>query len=191
MAYSSMSIRQLIKGINSNEYYLPAIQRKFVWSEDKICRLFNSIMRDYPIGTFLFWELTAQKAHGYTFYEFLKNYHQRDSKNKIVNHSFSSDIHGVLDGQQRISSMYIALQGVYCTKKKYAKTKNDNAYPERQMYINLLDSNYEFKFLTEKDAQNSKSGYFYLVRNILDELDYGDASADSIIDNLIKTEPGR
>ncbi|MGP9506641.1 DUF262 domain-containing protein [Psychrobacter sp. AOP7-D1-15] len=191
MAYSSLSIRQLIKDINRNEYYLPAIQRKFVWGEGKICKLFNSIMQDYPIGTFLFWELTAQKARNYTFYEFLKNYHERDSKNQLVNNSFSSDIRGVLDGQQRISSMYIALQGVYCTKKKYAKTKNNNAYPERQMYINLLNEAYEFKFLTDKDAQNSKTDYFYLVRNILDELEYEDAASDAIVDKLVENEPSR
>ena len=148
-------------------------------------------MQDYPIGTFLFWELTAQKARDYTFYEFLKNYHERDSKNQLVNNSFSSDIRGVLDGQQRISSMYIALQGVYCTRKKYAKTTNNSAYPERQMYINLLNEAYEFKFLTDKDAQSSKTGYFYLVRNILDELEYADANSDAIIDKLVENEPSR
>lgn len=191
MAYSSLSIRQLITDINSNKYYLPAIQRKFVWGEDKICRLFNSIMQDYPIGTFLFWELTAQKANEYTFYEFLKNYHERDSKNQLVNYDFPFEIRGVLDGQQRISSMYIALQGVYCTKKKYAKSTNNSAYPERKMYINLLNEDYEFKFLTEKDAQNSKNGYFYLVRNILSELEDSDADSDNIVDELIETDPSR
>lgn len=191
MAYSSLSIRQLITDINSNKYYLPAIQRKFVWGEEKICRLFNSIMQDYPIGTFLFWELTAQKANEYTFYEFLKNYHERDSKNQLVNYDFPFEIRGVLDGQQRISSMYIALQGVYCTKKKYAKSTNNSAYPERKMYINLLNEDYEFKFLTDKDAQNSKSGYFYLVRNILNELENSDADSDNIVDELIEFDPSR
>ena len=191
MAYSSLSIKQLITDINSNKYYLPAIQRKFVWGEGKICRLFNSIMQDYPIGTFLFWELDAQKAREYTFYEFLKNYHERDSKNQLVNYNFPSEIRGVLDGQQRISSMYIALQGVYCTKKKYAKSANNSAYPERKMYINLLNEDYEFKFLTEKDAQNSKSDYFYLVRNILNELEDADADSDSIVDELIESSPSR
>ena len=191
MAYSSLSIKQLITDINSNKYYLPAIQRKFVWGEEKICRLFNSIMQDYPIGTFLFWELTAQKANEYTFYEFLKNYHERDSRNQLVNYDFPFEIRGVLDGQQRISSMYIALQGVYCTKKKYAKTTNNSAYPERKMYINLLNEDYEFKFLTDKDAQNSKSGYFYLVRNILSELEDSDADSDNIVDKLIETDPSR
>lgn len=191
MAYSSLSIKQLITDINSNKYYLPAIQRKFVWGEEKICRLFNSIMQDYPIGTFLFWELTAQKANEYTFYEFLKNYHERDSKNQLVNYDFPFEVRGVLDGQQRISSMYIALQGVYCTKKKYAKSTNNSAYPERKMYINLLNEDYEFKFLTEKDAQNSKSGYFYLVRNILSELEDSDADSDNIVDELIEIDPSR
>ena len=191
MAYSSLSIRQLITDINSNKYYLPAIQRKFVWGEEKICRLFNSIMQDYPIGTFLFWELTAQKANEYTFYEFLKNYHERDSKNQLVNYDFPFEIRGVLDGQQRISSMYIALQGVYCTKRKYAKSTNNSAYPERKMYINLLNDDYEFKFLTDKDAQNSKSGYFYLVRNILSELEDSDADSDNIVDELIEIDPSR
>ena len=191
MAYSSLSIRQLIIDINSNKYYLPAIQRKFVWREEKICRLFNSIMQDYPIGTFLFWELTAQKANEYTFYEFLKNYHERDSKNQLVNYDFPFEIRGVLDGQQRISSMYIALQGVYCTKKKYAKTTNNNAYPERKMYINLLNDDYEFNFLTDDDAHNSKNSYFYLVRNILSELEDPDADSDNIVDELIENDPTR
>lgn len=191
MAYSSLSIRQLIKDISASKYYLPAIQRKFVWDEEKICKLFNSIMQDYPIGTFLFWELTAKKANEYTFYEFLKNYHERDSKNQLVNYDFPFEISGILDGQQRISSIYIALQGVYCTRKKYAKTTNNNAYPERKMHINLLNDDYEFKFLTDKDAQNSKSGYFYLVRNILSELEDPDADSDNIVDELIETDPSR
>jgi len=191
MAYSSLSIKQLITDINSNKYYLPAIQRKFVWGEGKICKLFNSIMQDYPIGTFLFWELTAKKAGEYTFYEFLKNYHERDSKNQLVKYDFPFEVRGVLDGQQRISSMYIALQGVFCTKKKYAKTKNNNAYPERKMYINLLDSDYNFQFLTDEDAKNSQGSYFYLVRNILNELDDDESDSDSIVDELIESSPSR
>ncbi|WP_257575415.1 DUF262 domain-containing protein [Vibrio parahaemolyticus] len=62
MAYSSLSIKQLITDISDSKYYLPAIQRKFVWGEEKICNLFDSIMRDYPIGTFLFWDLPAGKS---------------------------------------------------------------------------------------------------------------------------------
>ncbi|WP_299265168.1 DUF262 domain-containing protein [uncultured Psychrosphaera sp.] len=172
MAYSKLSIKQLVTDISDNKYYLPAIQRKFVWGEEKICNLFDSIMRDYPIGTFLFWDLPAAKADKYTFYEFLKNYHQRDSKNELVRKDFTQEVRGVLDGQQRISSMYIALQGVFCTKRKYAKKTTTNAYPERQLYLNIFgeEKEYEFKFLTKTDATNkSDENYFYLVRDILKE----------------------
>ncbi|OEF83422.1 DUF262 domain-containing protein [Vibrio tasmaniensis] len=170
MAYSSLSIKQLITDISDNKYYLPAIQRKFVWGEEKICNLFDSIMRDYPIGTVLFWDLAAEKADQYTFYEFLKNYHERDSKNELVRKDFTQEVRGVLDGQQRISSLYIALQGVYCSKRKYAKKATNNAYPERQLYLNLFgdEQTYEFKFLEKKDALiKDDANYFYLVRDIL------------------------
>jgi len=189
MAYSSLSIKQLITDINHNKYYLPAIQRKFVWREDKICKLFNSIMQDYPIGTFLFWDLPAEKANDYTYYEFLKNYHERDSRNQLVRYDFSSDVRGVLDGQQRISSMYIALQGIYCSRKKHAKISNDNAYPERKMYMDLLSSDYDFKFLTDKSSQNSVHSYFYQVRDILNESK--DADSDDIVDRLMESDPSR
>jgi uncharacterized protein with ParB-like and HNH nuclease domain len=169
MAYSSLSIKQLVSDITDNKYYLPAIQRKFVWKEEKICKLFDSIMQDYPIGTFLFWDLPKEKADKYTFYKFLENYHERDSKNALVRHDFTKEVRGVLDGQQRISSMYIALQGVYCTKQKYAKTTNNNAYPERKFYLDLLgnDNEYDFRFLSDADVKKEEQSCYYLVRNIL------------------------
>ncbi|MGF1750605.1 DUF262 domain-containing protein [Vibrio cionasavignyae] len=190
MAYSSLSIKQLITDISDNKYYLPAIQRKFVWGEEKICNLFDSIMRDYPIGTFLFWDLSAEKADEYTFYEFLKNYHQRDSKNELVRRNFTQEVRGVLDGQQRISSLYIALQGVYCSKRKYAKKTTNTAYPERQLYLNLFGdvSDYQFKFLEEKDAAVKGEGqFYYLVRDILTRAN--DVDPYDILDELAEANP--
>lgn len=190
MAYSSLSIKELVADISDKKYFLPAIQRKFVWSEEKICNLFDSIMRDYPIGTFLFWDLPAKKADLYTFYEFLNNYHQRDSKNELVRRDFTREVRGVLDGQQRISSMYIALQGVYCTRQKYARKAYDYSYPERKFYINLVgDKNdYGFKFLTEADAKKrSDKTYYYLVRDILKQSI--DAYPDDLLEELQLAEP--
>jgi uncharacterized protein with ParB-like and HNH nuclease domain len=187
MAYTSISINNLIEDINKRKYFLPAIQRKFVWREDKICDLFNSIMKGYPIGTFLFWELTAEKAKKYTFYEFLKNYHQRDSKNELVRSNFPHDIQGVLDGQQRISSMYIALQGIYQTKRKYARKTTSSAYDERMMYLDLLEKKglYNFKFLTEEAALSDKGKYYFRVR---DALDIGNSEdVGRIVDKLFGT----
>jgi len=192
MSYSSLSIKQIVLDITDKKYYLPAIQRKFVWGEEKICKLFDSIMRDYPIGTFLFWELKKELASKYTFYEFLTNYDERDSKNKLVRYDLPKDIRGVLDGQQRLSSLYIALQGIYCTKRKYARSDSKGAYPERQFYFDLLgdDENYIFKFLSDEDAgKSSEKHYYYLVRDIL--IQPKDVDPYDIIDELKLRFPER
>ena len=52
--YESKSIIKLISEIKEDKVLLPAIQRNFVWPEEKVIHLFDSLMRDYPIGTFLF-----------------------------------------------------------------------------------------------------------------------------------------
>ena len=57
MAYEIKSVRSVIGDINSRKIYLPAIQRKYVWDDDQITRLMDSIMLGYPIGTFLFWKV--------------------------------------------------------------------------------------------------------------------------------------
>lgn len=53
MAYEKKSIRTIIDDINRRRIYLPAIQRKYVWGDNQITRLMDSIMLGYPIGTFL------------------------------------------------------------------------------------------------------------------------------------------
>ena len=51
-----MSIIALLNQIKNNEIVLPAIQRDFVWQDERILRLLDSIMRSYPIGIALLWE---------------------------------------------------------------------------------------------------------------------------------------
>ena len=50
MGYEKKSINNIIGDINSRKIYLPAIQRKYVWGDDQIVRLMDSIMLGYPIG---------------------------------------------------------------------------------------------------------------------------------------------
>lgn len=163
MAYKDHSIKDIVKKISDNEVYLPAIQRKFVWSYEQIERLFDSIMLGYPIGTFLFWSLEKSAADRYTFYTFLRHFHERDNtlNEKAPTPNMKENIIGVLDGQQRLSSLYLALQGSYAYKKPRARWDNDEAFPIRELYFNLLkdtkdshdDVTYSFKFLTEEESK--------------------------------------
>ena len=78
--YTPKTIYELIKEIDDGRIILPAMQRNFVWSEDKICSLFESIMRDYPIGTFLFWMINENIFKKYVFNEFIRDYDEELGK---------------------------------------------------------------------------------------------------------------
>jgi hypothetical protein len=49
-------IIDVVKDIKDDRYRLPSIQRSFVWKEERICKLMDSLMNDYPIGSFLVWK---------------------------------------------------------------------------------------------------------------------------------------
>lgn len=178
--YDSMTIKQIIEYIGKNKVYLPAIQRGFVWKAEQIEKLFDSIMRGYPISTFLFWFVERPEIDNYVFYKFLQDYHERDKHlyDKAPHPEIKDEIIGVLDGQQRICSMYIALQGTYAVKKKRARWDDPNAFPKKELYFNLLSDvmqdeeeegiNYSFKFLTEEEAnKKTETDYWFKVKEII------------------------
>ncbi|WP_347069042.1 DUF262 domain-containing protein [Flavobacterium sp. WV_118_3] len=171
MAYKSKSILQIVKEIEESKVFLPALQRKFVWGKPQIELLFDSLMRNFPIGTFLFWNLNKEVANNYVFYEFLREYDQRNPYNIKKSGSFlNTEIIGVLDGQQRLSSMYIGLQGTHTEKAPYMRWADDNAYRKSKLYLNLLslpyrvntendietieEQNFEFRFLTDGESED-------------------------------------
>lgn len=72
-----ITIREAIENIDSENYLLPAIQREFEWDTDRIEWLFDSLMRDYPISSFLFWNVEGRNISDYHFYKFLREYRER------------------------------------------------------------------------------------------------------------------
>ena len=75
-----ITVTEAIDSIHKKLYLLPAIQREFVWGTEQIERLFDSLMRDYPINSFLFWEVEKENSDKYQFYEFVREYHERDNR---------------------------------------------------------------------------------------------------------------
>lgn len=172
MSYEKCTINKAIADIDQRKIYLPALQRKFVWGKGQIELLFDSLMRNYPFGTFLFWRLHRAKAASYVFYEFLTAYDEREPYNKRKVGAFSHpEIIGVLDGQQRLSSMYIGLMGTHTERTPYGRTWNPDAYKKTRLYLNLLslpyttnsndkivaneERNFEFRFLPDDGALQS------------------------------------
>jgi uncharacterized protein with ParB-like and HNH nuclease domain len=133
------TIRKFVTYINNSEYlggfWLPNIQRPFVWSEDQIERLYDSILREYPIGTLLIWKNKSKIKHR----KFIDNWHESlnlldffipiNDKQKML----------VLDGQQRMQSLYIGLKGSYDGKELYFNVLSGNLKAPD-------DKKFEFKF---------------------------------------------
>ena len=178
MSYQTpLTIAKVIQNIDTKKYFLPSIQREFVWSPQQIEKLFDSLMRGYPISTFLFWEVPKEKVGEFQFYEFLRDYHQLNNRhNAKASLSGSDDITAILDGQQRLTSLYIALKGSYAYKLPRRRWNDLSTYPKRKLYINLCresedpDFLYDFAFLTDDEAKNDpndEENFWFPVGEIL------------------------
>ncbi len=137
MAFETpITVAEAVGRVNDRKYLLPAIQREFVWKPEQIVRLFDSVMKGYPIGSFLFWSVPAARTKDYSFYHFVQDYHERDARhNQKAALTGSSDVTAVLDGQQRLTALYIGLLGSYSFRKPRAWKTSPNAYPKQRLYL--------------------------------------------------------
>jgi len=183
MSYQTTTIIDIVRKTNNTELCLPAIQRKYVWGPSQIEKLFDSIYLGYPIGTFLIWDVPARKINDYKFYSLLKDYDDRDGNfNPALPNPYAGNIfQSVLDGQQRITSLYLATQGSFTTKNPKARVNNPNAYTTRYIYFNFLAFQnsirpelemQHFKMLSEAEVvEDNKAGKnaWYKLSSLLRE----------------------
>ena len=109
MSYKPRSLFRMIEDVNRS-LFLPHIQRPFVWDEDQMRRLLDSLMRNYPIQTLLFWR-TKDSIKTRKFMETvewdpnLSDFYDEDKSREGVEKTL------VLDGQQRIQTLLALFQG--------------------------------------------------------------------------------
>ena len=181
----SKKIVDVVKDIKNKNFVLPAIQREFVWEKNKILNFYDSIMRGYPIGSFLFWIVEKENINKIHFYELLEKYHDLESKhNQLANIESKNEVFAILDGQQRLSALSIGLIGSYAIKTPRAKDGDPLSYPEKFLHVNLLsklkkiegsDRIFEFEFLTKEEANISQENtVWFKVSDILTIDDNGE-----------------
>ena len=166
-----ITIKEACDNMQQTRYILPDIQREFVWSANKIERLFDSLMRGYPIGSFLFWKLDGKAKTNFRFYDFIRDYHAKDRKHNPIasTKETDNDLTAILDGQQRLTALYIGLRGSYAYKKKFLAENHPKAYPQRFLYLDIVntiekesaeedkgDFLYNFKFLEETEGKDKR-----------------------------------
>lgn len=160
---SPITIYNAIQRIKAHEMLLPSFQREFVWNSYQIENLFDSLMRGYPISSMLFWKVKGDGKTKYKFYNFLtrfiQNHHTFDSPYPTQT---LNDFHAVLDGQQRLTALFIGLCGSYAYHRtRYSWKYSEESFPKRILYLNIStelpedenEKKYEFLFREVKETR--------------------------------------
>jgi hypothetical protein len=170
-----MSIINLLEQIQNAEIVLPAIQRDFVWPEGKIEKLLDSIMRGYPIGIILLWETYNDIQHR----SFAKDY-RPDGQHTFHDNTQNKRLKLVLDGQQRLQSLYIALYGTHEGRYLYFDVLSGQDEAE-----DFAEDKFVFRFLNptkadelnkiaeterngDRDDEELLTGYYYRVQDLME-----------------------
>lgn len=162
------TIQKTLDEIHHHKLVLPAIQREFVWGSAQICRLFDSLMQGYPFGTFLYWRVEPENSGDFKFYDFVREYHQKDAPRCPPLPTMPDrQLTAVLDGQQRLTALNIGLSGSMAWKLPRRWWNSPGAFPVRHLYLDLLGKldgeddeglKYRFDFLTARQAGETHEG---------------------------------
>lgn len=129
---NNWNLKKLLTEMESGQIKIPKFQRNYIWEKTKVVKLLNSIYHQYPIGSFFFWIAPPE------YQSFTRQTEDLGLPNSQNNGAFQF----ILDGQQRMISLFVALRG---------KTMNGNDYSK----ICFNPTRKEFRIPRSKsDARN-------------------------------------
>ena len=119
-----LKVRELLDEIERGEVLLPEIQRSYVWKGPQVTRLLDSLYREYPTGQILLWDTTLLPI--------------RKPMEGVggVSENMVGRPKIVLDGQQRLTSLYLALGEANSAIKAYFNLETE----QFQLYLRRLDA---------------------------------------------------
>ncbi|MHA1864339.1 MAG: DUF262 domain-containing protein, partial [Candidatus Thorarchaeota archaeon] len=135
----SVPFSNLLNDIERGLVKIPQFQRDFVWTKEKSARLLDSIVKGYPIGTFILWKTK----------ESLRTVRNLGSAH-LPDTPPGDFIHYVLDGQQRLTSLFASIKGLEVPREERV---DDFA----EMYIDLAASEDEDIVKVENKSENPES----------------------------------
>jgi hypothetical protein len=185
--FQSKKIVEVLRMIQDYDLVLPAFQREYVWKPEQVERLFDSLMKGYPINSMLFWKVGKGIKQNYRFYKMLDLYIEDNrTHNDLFDTKLKDTFHAIIDGQQRITSLNLGLRGSYAYRKKYAWARlSENNYPTRHLYLNLSERltedeggmTYDFEWVDQKQSMqqdmyiDAKGHKWFRVGKVLDFAD--------------------
>jgi len=189
--YFGTRIAEVLPRVN-REIFIPSIQRPYVWEPEQITKLFDSLMRGYPISTFLLWELQPEHFGDWEIYRFVRDFRQGDVHNDVASLEPGQRATLVLDGQQRLTSLLIGLTGSY-TVRNGSRGKGAG-WVSKVLLLNLVQSPiavpddddgttvrelyYGFRFATaDRLPKNDRDAVWFKVSNVVQIADHDQLGA--------------
>lgn len=153
---SDYKLADIIREIERGVLRIPQFQREFIWDKPRVMKLLESIYLEYPIGSFFFWD--APRKY-YDFYRDIAelNLPKPDRYEKIT---------FILDGQQRLTSLYVTVKGLTLYNRNYQKICFDldkktfvDRQPDNQRFVSISDllSNDRFDIYEGLTIERKKS----------------------------------
>ena len=127
------TINQVIDKIDEGFLFVPAFQREYVWKRENVKELFRSLISEYPTGTLLTWETSNPP----------------ELKGKLKYSKEKGAIKLLLDGQQRVTSIYLIIKGRIPPYYSKEDIKNDVT----KLHVNL--ENLELEYYKSKKMDNN------------------------------------
>ena len=200
----SITTYEAMTHIQNGKYVMPAFQRQFVWSMEQIEKLWDSILLDYPIATFLFWHVDDHNVTWDTYFcNFLTsvtfdNRKQADSVNyELTDINVAVTDTAILDGQQRLTSLFLSLFGDSYIRQKYARKSTVGGTVTKlliELNKNKLDvdeeeynsKKYDIRFSEKVDRLSPTQ---FELRNILQEKFQDESTRAKAIEDAIANVP--
>jgi len=104
------TIGKAIDKIKDGDWRVPKFQRDYVWPKKKVIELLDSIYKDIPIGAFFLWDPPKEYRH-----------HFKEIPELNISKETESNISLILDGQQRLTSLYVVSYGMEVNNNDYSK----------------------------------------------------------------------
>ncbi len=119
-----MKISELMDGISNHDLVLPEFQREYVWTKEQAKQLLVSLFKDYPVGSLLFWKTNDPP----------------ELKNLAATPDKLGTIDVILDGQQRLTTLYMLINGRIPPYYKQEDIHND----PRDLYFHLGECDFQY-----------------------------------------------
>lgn len=165
-----LTIRKLVERILSGDIRIPAFQRDYVWEHDQVAFLIDSIYKGFPIGTIFLWKTENRLSFEKKLGQFIL---PEPTKDYPINY--------VLDGQQRITSIFTVFQNEL--------PETDKDWIDIYFDMDANESLQESCFLALEENEVDKNRHFP-VKNLFDPVlyrkstDYLDDEQITLIDDL-------